>query len=191
MKFIELLRTAFQSLKTNRKRSFLTIIGIMIGIAAVITILGMGDGVKKTMYDKFGNSKQGQQTTEIGYSSVDMGSTIHGFTEEDIANIKTEFGSEFKDVKIEHDSLINSKMTIGDEEKSVSINLEKKPEKSIDLIAGREITKQDLQMKEPVAMIKESLAKKEFGTFKEQMILWSYFLLKLAKNISALRNVLS
>lgn len=74
MKFIELLRTAFQSLKTNRKRSFLTIIGIMIGIAAVITILGMGDGVKKTMYDKFGNSKQGQQTTEIGYSSVDMGS---------------------------------------------------------------------------------------------------------------------
>ena len=72
MKFIELLRTAFQSLKTNRKRSFLTIIGIMIGIAAVITILGMGDGVKKTMYDKFGNSKQGQQTTEIGYSSVDM-----------------------------------------------------------------------------------------------------------------------
>lgn len=55
MKFIELLRTAFQSLKTNRKRSFLTIIGIMIGIAAVITILGMGDGVKKTMYDKFGN----------------------------------------------------------------------------------------------------------------------------------------
>ena len=164
MKFIELLRTAFQSLKTNRKRSFLTIIGIMIGIAAVITILGMGDGVKKTMYDKFGNSKQGQQTTEIGYSSVDMGSTIHGFTEEDIANIKTEFGSEFKDVKIEHDSLINSKMTIGDEEKSVSINLEKKPEKSIDLIAGREITKQDLQMKEPVAMIKESLAKKEFGT---------------------------
>lgn len=164
MKFIELLRTAFQSLKTNRKRSFLTIIGIMIGIAAVITILGMGDGVKKTMYDKFGNSKQGQQTTEIGYSSVDMGSTVHGFTEEDIANIKTEFGSEFKDVKIEHDSLINSKMTIGDEEKSVSINLEKKPEKSIDLIAGREITKQDLQMKEPVAMIKESLAKKEFGT---------------------------
>ena len=164
MKFIELLRTAFQSLKTNRKRSFLTIIGIMIGIAAVITILGMGDGVKKTMYDKFGNSKQGQQTTEIGYSSVDMGSTIHGFTEEDIANIKTEFGSEFKDVKIEHDSLINSKMIIGDEEKSVSINLEKKPEKSIDLIAGREITKQDLQMKEPVAMIKESLAKKEFGT---------------------------
>ena len=54
MKFIELLRTAFQSLKTNRKRSFLTIIGIMIGIAAFITILGMGDGVKKTMYDKFG-----------------------------------------------------------------------------------------------------------------------------------------
>ena len=65
MQTIELIKSAIQSLKANKKRSFLTIIGIMIGIAAVIAILGIGDGITKTMYDKFGNNaKQGQQTTE-------------------------------------------------------------------------------------------------------------------------------
>ena len=68
MRISELLRTALRSLRANKKRSFLTIIGIMIGIAAVITILGIGDGITQTMYDKFGNNaKQGQQTTEIYY----------------------------------------------------------------------------------------------------------------------------
>lgn len=33
MKFIELLKTAWQSLKVNPKRSFLTMIGIIIGIS--------------------------------------------------------------------------------------------------------------------------------------------------------------
>ena len=36
MQTIELIKSAIQSLKANKKRSFLTIIGIMIGIAAVI-----------------------------------------------------------------------------------------------------------------------------------------------------------
>lgn len=63
---IELIKTALQSLQTNKKRSFLTIIGIMIGIAAVITILGIGDGITKTMYDKYGNNnKQGQQSLKF------------------------------------------------------------------------------------------------------------------------------
>ncbi len=39
MQTIELIKSAIQSLKANKKRSFLTIIGIMIGIAAVIAIL--------------------------------------------------------------------------------------------------------------------------------------------------------
>ena len=43
MKFIELLKTAWQSLKVNPKRSFLTMIGIIIGIAAVITIIALGN----------------------------------------------------------------------------------------------------------------------------------------------------
>lgn len=82
MRISELLRTALRSLRANKKRSFLTIIGIMIGIAAVITILGIGDGITQTMYDKFGNNaKQGQQTTEIYYMPDNENSTVSGFNQ--------------------------------------------------------------------------------------------------------------
>ena len=52
MKNTELLRSALQSLRANPKRSFLTTIGITIGIAAVITILALGNGVKKRISDE-------------------------------------------------------------------------------------------------------------------------------------------
>ena len=45
MKSLELLKTAWQSLRVNPRRSFLTMIGIIIGIAAVITIIALGNGV--------------------------------------------------------------------------------------------------------------------------------------------------
>jgi putative ABC transport system permease protein len=40
------IRTAFRSLKTNRSRSFLTILGIVIGITAIILIASLGQGAQ-------------------------------------------------------------------------------------------------------------------------------------------------
>ena len=40
------LKLAFKSLKTNRLRSFLTILGMVVGIAAVITVFSAGAGIK-------------------------------------------------------------------------------------------------------------------------------------------------
>src|SRR3989338_6946616 len=40
------LKLAFKSLKTNRLRSFLTILGMVLGIAAVITVFSAGAGIK-------------------------------------------------------------------------------------------------------------------------------------------------
>lgn len=37
-------RSAWQAIKNNRKRSILTMIGIIIGISSVITILAIGRG---------------------------------------------------------------------------------------------------------------------------------------------------
>ena len=102
MQVIELFKTAIQSLRANKKRSFLTIIGIMIGIAAVIAILGIGDGITQTMYDKFGNNaKQGQQTTEIAFNPDNITSNTYGFTQNEVDNIKTQFGGEINNIKIE------------------------------------------------------------------------------------------
>ncbi|MEG0995275.1 MAG: ABC transporter permease, partial [Bacilli bacterium] len=47
MSVTNLLRTAISSLKFHKLRTFLTMIGIIIGISSVVAILSVGDGFKE------------------------------------------------------------------------------------------------------------------------------------------------
>ena len=47
MKLIDSLQTATNSLKVNKSRSALTILGIVIGIAAVVAVISLGSGVQR------------------------------------------------------------------------------------------------------------------------------------------------
>lgn len=47
MLFFRNIQIALRALKTNKLRSFLTMLGIIIGVFAVITLLAMGEGFKK------------------------------------------------------------------------------------------------------------------------------------------------
>jgi len=49
MGFIESIRLAFSSLSSNKMRSLLTMLGIIIGISAVITITTIGNSIQKTL----------------------------------------------------------------------------------------------------------------------------------------------
>ena len=49
MTFFECVKMAFMSMKTNKMRSFLTMLGIIIGISSVITITSIGSTIKKTV----------------------------------------------------------------------------------------------------------------------------------------------
>ncbi len=42
MKFLDILHSALRSLRANKMRSALTTLGIIIGVAAVITMLAVG-----------------------------------------------------------------------------------------------------------------------------------------------------
>jgi putative ABC transport system permease protein len=52
MMFFENLKMAFVSLRNAKLRSFLTMLGIIIGVAAVVSILAIGAGVKKAVQDQ-------------------------------------------------------------------------------------------------------------------------------------------
>lgn len=166
MRISELLRTALRSLRANKKRSFLTIIGIMIGIAAVITILGIGDGITQTMYDKFGNNaKQGQQTTEIYYMPDNENSTVSGFNQQDMANIDNQFGGEIRRVRIEHETAnINTRADLGDVSKNVTVSLLRAAPTDVKLVAGHRLTANEMATGQAVAMMKSSLARHQYGT---------------------------
>lgn len=49
---ITLLKISIKALLRNRMRTFLSVLGIVIGVAAVITMVAMGEGSKKSIKDK-------------------------------------------------------------------------------------------------------------------------------------------
>ena len=53
MKFNVLFNTAFKDIIKNKKRSLLTMMGIIIGIAAVITIIAIGRGSPRKILEIF------------------------------------------------------------------------------------------------------------------------------------------
>jgi len=53
MKFSRTLRLALKSIVTSKGRSFLTMLGIIIGVAAVILIVGFGNGMEGYVTDSF------------------------------------------------------------------------------------------------------------------------------------------
>ncbi len=60
MNFLESIKMAFSSLAINKLRSFLTMLGIIIGISAVITITTIGNSISKTLsstFDQIGDVK--------------------------------------------------------------------------------------------------------------------------------------
>ncbi len=71
----EYIKSAIASIKNNKGRSFLTMLGIIIGIAAVLTILVIGDGLKAEASGQMSSL----ETTTIDIS-IDLSKTDKCFT---------------------------------------------------------------------------------------------------------------
>ena len=52
---IEFFRLALTNIKEKRTRSWLTLLGIFIGIASVVALIGLGDGLKLAISNQFEN----------------------------------------------------------------------------------------------------------------------------------------
>ena len=53
MKIVEAIRIAMRALAANKLRSILTMLGIIIGVGAVIALMSIGRGVEKYVTDQF------------------------------------------------------------------------------------------------------------------------------------------
>ena len=62
---------AFKSLSTSKMRSFLTMLGIIIGVGAVIVIMALGNGMTVFMNDSF----ESMGTTNISVNITGRGSS--------------------------------------------------------------------------------------------------------------------
>jgi len=47
MRYLQIVKVAYRALKRSKRRSSLTMLGIIIGVGAVIAMVGIGQGAKK------------------------------------------------------------------------------------------------------------------------------------------------
>ena len=81
----EYIKIALMNLKSNKGRSFLTMLGIIIGISSVIMIISIGNGVKGGINSEL-NSIAGGQIYIYSYGGNEEGISVE-FTDEDIQAI--------------------------------------------------------------------------------------------------------
>jgi putative ABC transport system permease protein len=82
--FLESLRLAFSSLRANPLRAFLTILGIVIGVAAVVALTSIGGGSTKAVVDRFNSF--GTDTVTVQSSQFSSNSTA--ITQSDLEAIQ-------------------------------------------------------------------------------------------------------
>ena len=79
------IRMAFESITANKIRSFLTMLGIIIGITSVVTIVSIGNGLKKDVVD----ASNEQNNTVTVQANTDVVSDPNSITGDDIAFLRT------------------------------------------------------------------------------------------------------
>ena len=167
MKFNILLNTAFKDIIKNKKRSLLTMLGIIIGIAAVITIIAIGRGFQDYVVDSLMGG-EGKELSVAFYFQPEnptnsVGSNTSVFTEKNIRDI-----SQMTDVvKVESDpeqfqnNLLNVSIRKNDGklESGFAKPVEETESK---IVKGRPITKLDGDTNQKVAVISKKLADEIF-----------------------------
>lgn len=163
MKFNILLNTAFKDIIKNKKRSLLTMLGIIIGIAAVITIIAIGRGFQDYVVDSLMGG-EGKELSVAFYFQPEnptnsVGSNTSVFTEKNIRDIQ-----QMTDVvKVESDpeqfqnNLLNVSIRKNDG-KLESVFAKPVEETESKIVNGRAITKLDGDTNQKVAVISKKLA---------------------------------
>lgn len=158
----EYIKIALMNIRSNKGRSFLTMLGIIIGISSVIMIISIGNGVKGGINSEL-NAMAGGQIYIYSYGDNDEGITVE-FTEEDVDVIME---------KVEHVKAVTPQWGFGGTasgrkgnfDASTTFGMPGMEFASNDpIIKGRYFTESDYYSANKVCVLTESSAKLLFGT---------------------------
>lgn len=177
----ESIRLAFEGLRANKMRSMLTMLGIIIGIAAVIGILTVGSGLSGFITDSmssFGASSVYVYLSEAGDDTVGPGSaasmsasmSMMGYsmsdidedsklTDEMVDGVRERYGSEIEGIALT-ESVGSGQAVDGRLYANVSVsgvNEDYFLVNDIDMVAGREIMARDMEGQRSVCIVSDKL----------------------------------
>jgi putative ABC transport system permease protein len=168
MDFIQTLKIALRALRTNKMRSFLTMLGIIIGIAAVIAMMAVGSGASYVI---------SQQIASIGSNIILVipGSTTSGGLRTGSGGAQTLTSDDVKAIMTECPSVGLAAGTVRTSSQVVYGNLNWStvimggtPElfdiREWPVTAGRSITQQDVDSAGKVCLLGQTVADNLFGS---------------------------
>ena len=163
-------RTATKAILKNRKRSLLTIFGIVIGIASVITILSIGHGFEKETLKNLTNGETDEVTIQVNYAPSNDSlsySSLDYFTDVDIATVKQVAGVKSANYPDPDYSNIYKGIYIKGKKQNKQVSLINDLGK--DPIVGRQLTSYENETLDKVAMIDSVTAKEMYGSAENAM----------------------
>lgn len=180
MKIIELFNIAISSIRSNKMRSLLTMLGLIIGISSVVTILAIGDGSQASISSDLGSL--GLNNISITYErNVDISPT-EKLNQKDLDGIKETFEQE---VLSAIPNYSGSGTIIADiEETEISLKSADEHVKEVNtltMIAGRTFAQTDILERRNVIIIDHQTATQLYGTTQ---VAGESLLIKAGKNTS-------
>lgn len=162
-----LLKVALNALKRNKMRSFLTMLGIIIGVASVITMLAIGQGSKKSIQDQIasmGSNMLFVMPANMRSGGVQQGnSSSQRLTVADVTAIRT--GCEAV-VAVSPEVRSSSQAVYGNSNWPTTIyggNEDYLAIKSWEVINGRNLTAEEARGSSKVCLIGRTVADELFG----------------------------
>ena len=159
---MEYIKIALMNIRSNKGRSFLTMLGIIIGISSVIMIISIGNGVKGGINSEL-NAMVGGQIYVYSDGQNDEGISVE-FTDEDIDALQT---------KVANVKAVTPRWTLsgtatgrkGIYTASMSLGMPGLEYVSSDpIIAGRYFNENDYYSANKVCVVTEASARAMFGT---------------------------
>ncbi|MEJ8751199.1 ABC transporter permease [Lagierella sp. ICN-221743] len=173
MKFSVLFYDALNALKRNKKRSILTMLGIIIGIGAVITIISIGNGFQNYVMDNL--TEEGDESVSIAISFIPNKQSMYEdpniifFNSEDISTIKSIPG--VKDVKFSNENNESASQNLEVETRNGKSSSMVETVKSTDkeMVEGRNLNSLDNDMKQRVAILSEEKADEILKNYNDKL----------------------
>ena len=165
MNLRENIRLAVTSLRRNKLRSFLTMLGIIIGIGSVIAISSIGSAVTRTVNESL--SAMSTKSIDISIAPKSENSTISSYdniSETMVSAFKKQFGDDIQDVAYSTSPTTGEVQSL--KPKSVSIvgaNGGYLNYMQLKIVKGHNFTDEEAAATRPIVIIPSSLAKSVFG----------------------------
>lgn len=163
MLIFENIKLALSSIRANKMRSFLTMLGMIIGISAVIAIVSMGDTMRGVFADEY--KYVGTNLASVYLASDDSYGDSYLFSADDIKQIKSDFGS--KIAYISSSPSERGKLTTGKKIADAYVDgLAENPSlyENLKMVYGKMFNNMDIKNKRPYIIIEDKTAKTLFGT---------------------------